>query len=203
MGLTVIALAAGVVAGLAAGGRPADAGRRPIRAAAVLVVALGAGTTPRLFDVPGSTGLAFVLASYALLAVFTLANLRLVGMPVVLLGLALNTAVIAVNAGMPVRADAVLAADPGRSASDLAELRFDAKRHLEGDGDRLTFLGDVVPVAPLGQVVSFGDLILAAGIFDVAFRLLKPAGAGRGEARAADGAVASGASAVGELAGPA
>ena len=39
--------------------------------------------------------------------------------------------------------------------------------------DRLTVLGDVVPVPALRQVVSFGDLILLAGVSDVAAHLAR------------------------------
>ena len=35
-------------------------------------------------------------------------------------------------------------------------------------------LGDVLPVRPVHEVVSFGDLILALGLADVVFRLLRP-----------------------------
>jgi hypothetical protein len=95
---------------------------------------------------------------------------------VVLVGLLLNVAVIGVNGGMPVRADAIYTVD---RHAHLDTIDFGAKRHLEDADDRLTFLGDVLPVRPIGQVLSFGDLILSAGVADVVFRLLKPAGAVR------------------------
>lgn len=176
MGYLAIALLLGLVAGLAAGGRPSNAGRRPLRGIGALGGAVVLQALPELVDVSETTGLACVLGSYALLLGYALVNVRLVGMPVVLVGLACNVAVITANGGMPVRAEAILAVE---SDADLDDLDFGAKRHLEEPDDRLTFLGDIVPVRPLGQVLSFGDLILALGVTDVVFRLLKPAGAVR------------------------
>ena len=171
MGFTVIALALGIVLGLAAGGRPSNIGRRPLHAVTALGAAVVLQAVPQLLDVSGTAGLACVLLSYVLLVVFALANIRLVGMPVVLVGLLCNVVVIGANGGMPVRAEAILAVDRG---ADLADLDFGAKRHLEDGTDRLTFLGDIIPVRPIGQVLSFGDLILAVGIADLVFRLLRP-----------------------------
>lgn len=176
MGFTVVALTLGIVLGLVTGGRPSNVGRRPLRAVGVLGIAVVLQAVPQLLDVGGDTGLACVLASYALLGGFGLLNVRLVGMPVVLVGLLCNVVVIGANGGMPVRAEAILAIDRG---ADLAELDFGSKRHLEDGSDRVVFLGDIIPVRPVGQVVSFGDLILAVGIADVVFRLLKPIGAVR------------------------
>lgn len=172
MGHIAIALLLGLAAGLVAGGRPSNAGRRRLRATGAIGGAVVLQALPELVDVSETAGLACVLASYALLLAFALANIRIVGVPVALVGLLCNVAVITANGGMPVRAEAVLAVDRG---ADLGDLDFGAKRHLEEPDDRLTFLGDVVPVRPLGQVLSFGDLILAVGIADVVFRLLKPA----------------------------
>jgi hypothetical protein len=172
MGYTFAAVALGLLAGIAAGGRLANVGSRPLRGVPVLAVAVVLQGLTSVVGVGGTAGLALVLASYALLTTFAVANIRLVGMPVVLVGLGLNIAVITVNGGMPVRAEALRALGEER----VDELEFGAKRHLEGADDRLTFLGDVIPVRPFREVVSFGDLILAAGIANVVFRLLRPIG---------------------------
>jgi hypothetical protein len=129
---------------------------------------------PELLGSSEDSAFVFVAASYLALAAFAVVNLRLVGMPIVVLGLAMNMAVIGANGGMPVRSDAVLAAGIAEDVESVKSLDFGAKRHLEEPGDRLTFLGDVVPVEPLGEVLSFGDLILSAGVGNLLFRLLKP-----------------------------
>ena len=176
MGFTGIALVVGIVLGFVLGGRPRNVTRRPLRGIEALAAAVVLQAIPQLVDVSGTTGLACVLLSYALLLAFALINLRLVGMPVVLVGLLLNIAVITVNGGMPVRTEAIRTVDPHVR---LAEIDFGAKRHLEDRSDKLTILGDVLPVPPIDQVLSFGDLILSFGVADVVFRLLKPAGAVR------------------------
>jgi hypothetical protein len=173
MGFTGIALVAGIVLGLVTGGRPRNVTLRPLRGVGALGGAVILQAVPQLIDVSGSTGLACVVGSYVLLVAFALANVRLVGMPVVLVGLVLNVVVIGLNGGMPVRAEAIYSVD--RHAK-IEAIDFGAKRHLEDEHDRLTFLGDVLPVRPIGQVLSFGDLILSAGVANVVFRLLKPAG---------------------------
>ena len=178
MGFSTIAVAGGLLLGLLAGGRPSNIGRRRLRWWAPLVVGVVLQAAAELFDVDGDAGLGMVLASYACLVLFGLANLRLVGMSVVLAGLAANAAVIVANSGMPVRADAITAAGVA-TPEEVAGLDFGAKRHLERPGDRFVLLGDVIPVRPTREVLSFGDLVLAAGVADVLFRLLRPVRARR------------------------
>lgn len=177
MGFTVVAVVAGILLGLVSGGRLDHARTRPFRGVSVLAAAVALQLAVQVLDLDGTAGLVLLLASYAGLLGVVAANRRLVGMPVVAVGLLCNVVVIAVNGGMPVRAEAIVAV---YDEVDVATLQFSAKRHLETDDDRLTFLGDIVPVPPLRQVLSFGDLILALGMADVAFRLVRPS---RGDAR--------------------
>lgn len=171
MRFTAGAVLVGVALGLLFGGRVANLAGVRVRWWWALPVGAGSQVLPELVDVPGAAGL--VLGGSALLVVFAVANLRLVGMPVALVGLALNTIVIGVNGGMPVRAEAIVAT--GRvEAVDLAELDLGAERHLERADDRLVLLADILPVPVSGEVLSFGDLILGLGLADVAFRLVRP-----------------------------
>jgi hypothetical protein len=52
-------------------------------------------------------------------------------------------------------------------------------RHVEVGRDRLTVLGGVVPLPLRGRPVSFGELILLAGLADVAFNATADAAARR------------------------
>lgn len=128
---------------------------------------------PLLFAFARPPAVALTLCSYVALLAFTAVNLRLVGMPVVALGLGLNALVILANGGMPVDPGAVVAAGVARFET-VASLDLGNVRQWQDGDDRLAALGDVVPVAPLDEVVSFGDLILAAGLANVSFRLLRP-----------------------------
>jgi hypothetical protein len=173
MSFTVIALAVGVLLGFATGGRPSNVGRRPLQLLSLLLLSAGLQVVAEVLDLPDTLGLALVLVSYVGLSAFAVANIRLVGMPVVLVGLLANLAVISINGGMPVRASAIVAAHAS-TPDEIASIDFGAKRHL-ADGDLVSWLGDIIPVRPTREVLSFGDLILAFGIADVVFRLLRPA----------------------------
>ena len=98
----------------------------------------------------------FLVVSYAFLLLFCAANLRLRGLAVVAVGIALNGAVITVNHGMPIRAP-------------KAAVAATTKHHAERPSDKLTPLGDIILVPALRQSLSFGDLIMLVGLVDVLF----------------------------------
>lgn len=102
--------------------------------------------------------------SYTLLLTFTVVNVRMPGMALVMIGLACNFAVIAVNGGMPASADALIASDQEDVLALLKEEGAD-KHHLLTESDELTFLADVIPVPePIGQAISVGDIFVYAGL---------------------------------------
>lgn len=104
------------------------------------------------------------LIALSLLVGFAVANLHLTGMGVMAIGLGLNLFVMMMNGGMPVSARALRAADV-----PAGELQ--GARHLEGSNDYLTVLGDIIPVG--GQVVSYGDLIIAVATADIVAHLVR------------------------------
>jgi hypothetical protein len=102
--------------------------------------------------------------SYAMLLAFCAANIRLPGIPVLMVGLALNGIVITANGGMPVSAWAIARSDQPGVYHELATGRS-AKHHLADGGDVLRFLGDVIPIGdPIRQVASVGDVFVYAGL---------------------------------------
>ena len=172
MGLTAVALLTGCVLGLVAGGRLATLGEVHLRWWGVLLAGVALQLLAGPVGLGGRPGTTAVAASYLCLLAFALANRSLGAMPIVVVGLVLNATVILVNGGMPVRAEAVSAVGLDPDQLDAGDLG--AKRHLEGPDDHLTFLGDVLPLPPLGEVVSVGDLVLAVGVAGLLFRLLRP-----------------------------
>jgi hypothetical protein len=105
--------------------------------------------------------------------VVDVAKLRVVGLGLVALGIVLNLVPIALNGGMPVDRQAVVRA--GITTSEgLAHLRLDRKHHLDRPDDHLSVLSDIIPVSPLGEVLSFGDVVLSLGVADVLYHLLRP-----------------------------
>lgn len=103
-------------------------------------------------------------ASYVLLLLFAGINIRITGMPLMLVGLALNAAVVIANGGMPVSRHAL---EVSGQTEVLKLLTADegAKHHLMTSADRLTPLADVIPIPPpIGQVASVGDVFIYAGL---------------------------------------
>lgn len=165
MRLVTLGAVGGLLAGLVPGGRLAHLGHQRVRARPLL----GAGLA--LLAVAGRAGAGWagglLVVAYGCLAAFAAANVALVGTAVVLVGLVANLAVAAANGAMPVRAEALAAA--GLPAEGLR-----AGRRLEGPDDRWTVLGGVVPVRPLAEVVSIGDVVVAVGLGNVARHLVRP-----------------------------
>lgn len=104
----------------------------------------------------GHLASALLVVSYVFLLLFCAANLRLRGMAVVMVGIALNGAVITLNSGMPVRAPE-------------GAVETTTKHHAERPSDKLTGLSDIILVPALRQSLSFGDLIMLVGLVDVLF----------------------------------
>lgn len=177
MRLAILSLLAGLVVALVLGGRLGNIPAERLRWPSLTFVAVALYWSPVLLGASSSAAVVLILLSYVALLAFALANLRLTGMAVVGLGLALNALVIAANNGMPVDPEAVVATGLSRP-SELESIELGAGRRWQEPDDRLAVLGDIVPVAVLDEVVSFGDLVLAAGLANVGFRLLRPA-AGR------------------------
>lgn len=109
---------------------------------------------------------AIVLLAYGALIAFALGNLQLPGTGVLSIGLAMNALVIGVNGSMPVHSNALVAAGVVR-AEELDRVSLQGHRRLETSSTRLTFLDDRIPVPATGQVVSFGDLVLAVAAADI------------------------------------
>ena len=135
-----------------------------VRAVRLLVVAalLQAGTATLA---PGSAVVRVLtlVLTVLLVGLFLGGNHRLPGIPLVAAGLLLNALVILANGAMPVSITA--ASRAGLSATSL-HLDQDPLREPLDDDTRFALLADRVPVPAPGwaQVVSLGDLLVAAGI---------------------------------------
>ena len=102
--------------------------------------------------------------SYALLLLFAGINIRIPGMPLLLVGLTLNAVVVIANGGMPYSRQALEASGQTAALKHLTEDEG-SKHHLMTSEDRLTPLADVIPIPqPIGQVASVGDVFVYAGL---------------------------------------
>ena len=180
MRFTALAVAVGITLGLVARGRLSNMSRRALRGWILLAAGIATQVAAGRVGGPESTT-PLVLLSYLLLLGFAALNLHLVGMGVVIVGMVANAVVIGLNDGMPIRRSAVVAA--GLATPEQAErMRADVKRRPEREGDRVVLLADIVPVPPLREVVSFGDLAIAVGLVDVIVHLMR----GRSRVRGGD-----------------
>ncbi|WP_053203264.1 DUF5317 domain-containing protein [Jiangella muralis] len=164
MALLLLALAAGLAAGYARGGRLRRLGERPPVRSRLILTALGAyavgvaGSWVWEPLLPAMTALCWcTLAFYAWL------NRSYHGARLIALGLAANGLVILLNGGMPVSAPAQQRAGV---ETTVAERPDEGVVTLAGDDTRLPWLGKAIPVAfpPRPEAVSPGDLAVAAGV---------------------------------------
>jgi hypothetical protein len=173
MWFTAITVAVGALIGIALGGRPRHVPEHTFHLWPFLLLGLA---IQAFVEATGAspTGVALVFLSYVLLLVFGALNLRLAGMGVVMVGMVMNLVPIVINGGMPVRASALV--DAGITAPDEGTSRVSLRgeRHVERDDDDVMFLGDIIPIRPLHQVASFGDLVLAVGIITLIVGILRP-----------------------------
>ncbi len=125
----------------------------------VLVAAAVQVAVTSVYRTGYTTDLVLHAATYGLVIWFLVANRRIVGVPLLSLGVALNTIAIAANGGvMPATRTALRIAgiDTSGGYSNSAAV----------DHAKLQALGDVIPVPgpwPIGNVLSVGDLLIFAG----------------------------------------
>jgi hypothetical protein len=168
--LSILAVLAGLFVGLVRHGRLRNVARVRVRWPWLLGAGIAVPAVVDRFDLPG--GVPLVVAALGTLLLFTLRNLPVVGMGVVAVGVSCNLLAVVSNGGMPVRADALVQAGLARR-DEIARVEIRGAQRLERPGDRLTLLGDRVPVAETGQVLSFGDLVILVGLADVAANLTR------------------------------
>jgi hypothetical protein len=154
---------AALVVGVALGGRLGDLARLRLRgswlffaAVALQVVAFPFGFLPWTTD--EIVAALLWLASYVLLIVAAVLNRRIVGVPIVALGMGSNVAAIAANGGtMPVLPEAMRGA--GGSHTTL-------NNSTAAPDPRLSWLVDrwaAPDWVPLANVFSVGDVLIAVG----------------------------------------
>ncbi|HET9671212.1 MAG TPA: DUF5317 domain-containing protein [Actinomycetota bacterium] len=160
MKLVALSLAIALAAGALRGGRVSALSDLRIRFAPLALVAFAM----QLVNPPGRWPLVLLLGSFVLLSIVAVVNLRTPGFALVLVGLAMNLAVVAVNGGMPVDREAIVASGQLDTLEGLVQQRA-VKHHLAGPADRLRFLADEIALPPpVAQVVSLGDVFTYGGV---------------------------------------
>jgi len=107
-------------------------------------------------------GFGLLVASYVLILGFACRNFVIRGMGIVIIGILCNALVIALNQGMPVKIPPQWRNEKWAQAT--------VKHHPQQHDDKLRFLSDIIVLKdPYNVVLSFGDLIIAVGLCDVAY----------------------------------
>ena len=164
-----IALIFGFAVGRFRSGRVVAIAGTRLRLGSLFAVAVACGLAVDFTDIaePGVVALVGLAAGL----VFSLRNFHVTGMIVIAVGVATNLLPVALNGATPVRAQALV--DAGLvDAADVDRVLLDGARELTTDNTLLPWLGDAVPVAVFDQVMSFGDLIILAGVFSVISNLM-------------------------------
>ena len=146
--------------------------------AAGLVIQLGLEyfTLPRQYW--HSVGFGLLVASYVLIIAFVARNLLLRGMGIVLVGIVCNSLVIVLNQGMPVKLPPEWKTQSWTQAT--------VKHHPQEPGENLLILSDIIILKePYDIVISFGDIIIAVGLCDVAYSASRDPKRRRAKARRA------------------
>ena len=162
MKLILATLAIAVVFGYLLGGRLSSLSHLRIRWAPLALI----GFAMQLINPPGNWPLFMLLGSFVLLSIFAIVNIRTAGFALILVGVAMNFAVIATNSGMPVSRQALIASGQADTLGDLVnDADSYVKHHLADGDDRVLFLGDVIALAPpISQAVSIGDFYTYGGV---------------------------------------
>jgi hypothetical protein len=168
--LLVLTIASAVLVVVVTFGSFAQLSRLTVTGGWMLAAGLGIQILLDVVDVPDdlveTVGYGLLMASFALILAFCLANLRTAGFGVIAIGVAMNALVIGLNQGMPT-------IDIGNDA-DGKRIRkpvpVSVKHRPERPDDLLKILDDrIVLPEPFDAVVSFGDLVVAVGICELAY----------------------------------
>jgi len=198
MGLAIVVLAAAIGLAAALGGRWHRLAHLQLRSRGLVVAAVVAQAGGALIGIAGfgdarKAYVSGLVVSAACALWFCARNLRIPGVALVTAGLAANAAVVALNGAMPV---SIVAAYHARVPIGAISAGTDARHEIAGLGTRVRWLGDVIPVPlPLRpEVVSAGDVLVAAGLAELVVLGMMGSGPHRKEnLHGEEGAQASGA----------
>jgi len=160
--IILLTLGLSILVAIALGGRPARLAVVPVRWAWLAFVGLALQLLPPSQLDPIVVPL--LLVSFVILVAFLIANLRLRGFELILVGVLLNFLVIGLNSGMPVSRAALIGSDQRATLTYLEEYGG-AKHHLADEEDVLVGLGDSIALgAPIRQAISLGDVFTYVGV---------------------------------------
>jgi hypothetical protein len=166
--LVLLVVAVGIAVGLALGGTFRNLSELRLRLWPLAILGLALQQVPIRSPDQHWLAVALLIASYVVLLVVVVVNLRVPGFRIIAVAFALNLVVVSVNGGMPVSAGAIRVAWGARGAGGLIEALERSggeKHHLQRPDDILVPLSDVIGIGPpISQVVSPGDILFLIGV---------------------------------------
>ena len=178
----LLAMILGILTGLVAGGRIHNILNFRLRRVwlivlAFLILAVSQAMSARGLKVASDNVFIVHAIVFCMLLVGFYFNRNYRGMLAIGAGCALNSIVIMLNRGrMPVSLE-VLEAARLTEAAEMVKSGLDLRHAVMDAGTRLPFLADVICLPPfwgfMMRIVSIGDLIVVAGLFIVAFEVVK------------------------------
>ncbi len=166
MVLTPLAIGIGLLIGFLRGGSLEAVLKNRVAAWPFLVAGVVLQTVGESFDLPGRA--IIVTAGLLCLIVGAMRNVHIAGAAIAGIGVTLNMAVLVVNGYIPVSFDALTAFGNDVTVNPAATGLW----RIESDESSLSFLGDVVPTPVLNTPISFGDLIMLAGLLVIAMNVV-------------------------------
>lgn len=171
MWILIAALPVGLLLGLIAGGSFDSLREIQLRTWYLLIPAFAIVILMSLDrDPPGEWIL--LPTALVLFAIVSLRNIATVGMAIVGIGVIANLVPVLMNGEMPVREKAIVQAGLA-DWSNIDLVQLGAGRRFEKPGDIVVQLGAIVPLKAVKEVMTFGDLIVIAGLVNVGFRSVK------------------------------
>ncbi len=162
MVLTPLAIGIGLIIGFLRGGSLDAVFKNRVAAWPLLAAGVVLQTIGESFDIPGRA--VVVTAGLLCLIAAAMRNVHIAGAAVAGIGVTLNMAVLVVNGYIPVSFDALTAFGNDVTVNPAATGLW----RIETSDTSLTFLGDIVPTPVLNTPISFGDLIMLAGLMVIA-----------------------------------
>jgi hypothetical protein len=162
-----VAVGIALLAALVTKGNPLRVLRLPFQGLWMLVVGLGVQIALESVEFSAERrddlGFWLLMGSYALLLAFCFVNLRVRGVWLVAIGLAMSTVVVGLNEGMPTR-DREVETRRGREVERAVERTV--KERPESDDDLLPVLSQRIPLPEnrVDHALAPGDVVSAAGL---------------------------------------
>jgi hypothetical protein len=170
--ILIAALPIGMFLGLIAGGSFTNLRSLSLRVWYLLIPAFAIMSLMAVDRNPPAEWLLLPVA-LVLFVIVALRNVAIMGMTIVGVGILANLVPVLINGEVPVRQKSVIQAGLANE-TNIDLVRLGAGRRFEEQGDYFVTLGAIIPFEPVKEVLTFGDLIVAAGLINVGFRAIKP-----------------------------